>query len=443
MRVLRVPIPTVGLILVWAATTLPSFGQQASLSATQEVAVVSDGQSGVYLWNFGTSDFRWEEHTGNYSFLWDIGIGQWTGLYLYDYQAAAWPEALYSYRQHWPQIAVVSVPAGSFTMGNSGRGDDAVLPPYGFTDDEMPTHTVTLSEYQIGKYEVTNAEFCEVLNWGLGMSYVQGDRGAAYTGGDVYSNGERLLQLIDTDCPIEYSGGRFSWEMRAGSGGTLYSMMDHPVIEVTWYGAVAFCAWLSVMEGLTPAYAGAWELVDADTGTPGIQFEEGYRLPTEAEWERAAAWDGSKHWIYGFVSDTLRGRARCNYNTHVGSGLDTLVNPLGLSSFPFTSPVGWFSGANVSPNGNVQTVDSPSPVGCYDMCGNVSEWCSDRYDGDYYDGGAMTDPTGPASGSGRVLRGGDWIDPAIVGRSAGRDWNSHGYSSGVLGFRVARTPSGP
>jgi len=146
---------------------------------------------------------------------------------------------------------------------------------------------------------------------------------------------------------------------------------------------VAFCNWLSEKEGLTPCYnLSTWALT--------VPYPNGYRLPTEAEWERAAAWDGSKHWIYGSLSDTLTDNARCNYWGR--------ANPLGLTSYPYTSPVGWFNGTNVSPNGSVQTVNSPSSVGAYDMSGNVWEWCHDWYGSSYYSGGAMTNPVGPGSG---------------------------------------------
>ena len=346
---------------------------------------------------------------------------------------------------HWPQakaqvtardasattgsIEMRDVPAGTFIMGNSRRGDDL---DYGHAD-ELPTHTVTLSAYQIGKYEVTNRQMCDVLNWALGRGYLKNSNGDAYAGGDVYASGQRLLVVSSSYCDVAYSGGAFTWKSRTGSGGTLYSMQNHPVTCVTWYGCVAFCNWLSEKEGRTPCYnLSTWALI--------IPYPNGYRLPTEAEWERAAAWDGSKHWIYSFVSDTLTGDNRCNYyNGHY-------VNPLGLTGYPYTSPVGWFNGLNVSPNGNVQTVDSPSPspVGAYDMSGNVWEWCHDWYNSSYYSGGAMTNPTGPGSGSYRVLRGGGWLDDFLFGfsfcRSAFRGNSFYPfYCYSDLGFRLSRT----
>jgi formylglycine-generating enzyme required for sulfatase activity len=393
-------------------------------------------------WGFASEGWQYGNGTVGYPLYANDAAGVW--LYYQDgggtghYTESVW--TVHTRYASVPTLDMVAVPAGTFTMGRSDRGDDDA---YG-SSNESPAHSVTLSAYEIGKYEVTNAEFCEVLNWGLTQSYVQGSAGgAAYTGGDVYSNGQMLLRLSYDTCQIEYSGGRFSWKTRVGSGGTLYSMADHPVVQVTWYGAVAFSNWLSTIEGLTAAYTGSWGLVDADSGTAGTQFEEGYRLPTEAEWERAAAWDSgsSKHWIYSFISDTLSGRNRCNY-TLDGLWPDCAVNPLGLTTEPFTSPVGWFNGVNVSPYESIQTTNSPSPVGTYDMSGNVMEWCHDWYQGQYYEGGAMTNPIGPASGdnSYRAIRPSRYDAVFWANRSAIRMGYPPAGTNYNVGFRVARSP---
>ncbi|MFC1735879.1 formylglycine-generating enzyme family protein [Candidatus Hydrogenedentota bacterium] len=320
---------------------------------------------------------------------------------------------------------MISVAAGTFNMGHTNAGDDAT---YGQAD-ELPVHTVTLSAYQIGKYEITNQQVCDVFNWADDQGYfttVDATTATAF--------GQELLELDSSSSHIEYSGGVFSPETRTGlPGTTTYSMADHPVVEVSWYGAVAYCNWLSELEGLTSVY---------NTGTWAANFvNDGYHLPTEAQWERAAAWDGSKHWIYSFASDTLTGKDGANYY----DANPSYVNPLGLTTWPYTSPVGWFDGVNVNPNGSVTTVNSASPVGCYDMSGNVWEWCNDWSDYpayDYYqtcyDLGTVSDPTGPGPGSYRVLRGGSWNYNLYNLRSADRYRLNPAFAYYYLGFRVSR-----
>lgn len=338
---------------------------------------------------------------------------------------------------------MVDVPAGNFKMGNRGDGDDLQVGRLSPNAEkrELPVHTVTLDAYKIGKYEITNGQFAAALNWAQEKGYLKDGQGGRYSGGSIYADeGDRQF-IINPNVgytQIMYSGGKFSCKTRDG-----YSMESHPVTNATWYGSVVFCNWLSEMVGLTPCYdLSTWRLT-----TP---FPNGYRLPTEAEWERAAAWDPERpaapvdlrHWIYGFMADAVvsprpgtsmpRSAHRANYTEG--------VNPLTLTRSPKTSPVGFFNGINIG------TVDSRSPVGCYDMSGNVAEWCHDLYKDDYYATGGppWKNPTGPGIGKVRVVRGGAYNGSFNMTnmRTAGRTGASADRMTEYIGFRVARTPHG-
>ena len=207
---------------------------------------------------------------------------------------------------------------------------------------------------------------------------------------NVSGNQQELLDIDGSYCRIDYSGGDLV--VQSGYG-------DHPMVEVTWYGAVAFAYYLNELEGREQTYSlDDWSVDYAKAG---------YRLPTEAEWEYAAkGGDQSKGYKY--------------------AGSDNV------------DQVGWYSsnsGWNTHPVGQKED----NELGLYDMSGNVWEWCWDWYGS--YSSGSQTNPTGPSSGSYRVRRGGSWYDYAGRLRSAYRLYYSPGNSYSLLGFRlVVRTP---
>ena len=179
------------------------------------------------------------------------------------------------------------------------------------------------------------------------------------------------------------------WQAVMGNNPSEFSGCGRcPVEIVTWNDAQEFIARLNARPG-----AGK------------------YRLPTEAEWEYAA----------GAVTDT---------DTYAGD----ITNPIGND--PVLNAIAWYrknSGGRTQPVGQKE----PNGFGLYDMLGNVWESVGD-WDGDY-PGGAVTDPTGPSSGSGRVTRGGCWIFIARQARSADRSGVPPGDTSIFLGFRLLRT----
>jgi formylglycine-generating enzyme required for sulfatase activity len=184
---------------------------------------------------------------------------------------------------------------------------------------------------------------------------------------------------------------------------------NRPVERVTWYDAVEFCNKLSEKEGLTPVYtitertpAMGHPITNA-TVTPNWSAS-GYRLPTEAQWEYAC-----------------RAGTTTAYNTGAAISAST----------------GWYTSNS---GGKTHSVGekSANAWGLYDMHGNVREWCWDRYGANYYSSSPAQDPTGPDSGSSRMIRGGSWGSSGNDLRSAYRNYASPGLTHLSNGFRLVR-----
>ena len=317
-----------------------------------------------------------------------------------------------------PPAEMVLVPAGEFEMGDPWSEGTA---------DELPVHDVYVSSFYVDLFEVTNQQYADWLNW----AWAAGDQ-VTVAGGVVYQAGTGTshpycdTHAYDADSCIHWDGASFT--VTAGRE-------DHPMVEVSWYGAAAYCNWRSITEGKPVCY---------DLSTWACDFGvAGYRLPTEAEWEKAAAWDPDqqRHFRFGEGSDgcgvvCLDGR-RANY---FDSG-----DPYDAGEWPETTPAGFYSGALhykvdfdwPGDETSYQTQAAESWYGCYDMTGNAIEWCHDRYEASYYSSSPYDNPTGPASGTDRLLRGGSWFDDPFACRSADRNClTAAGRELGV-GFRCA------
>jgi formylglycine-generating enzyme required for sulfatase activity len=308
-----------------------------------------------------------------------------------------------STRCYDPRVAnsMQYIPAGEFTMGD--HFDD------GLHWDEKPEHRVYLSPYYIGKYEITNEQMIEVLQW----AREQGKIGI--NGDDVQYTGYTILNMND-DCRITWNGSIFELKDTKSYG--------YPCIFVSWYGAVAYCNLRSEMENLEPCY-NYWRC---------DHTMNGYRLPTEAQWEKAAR-GGLQGFRFAWNDVNIITHNRANYNSTGGWMSGLLVYTYDESAtlgyhpkydegdLPYTSPIGSFEA-----NG----------YGLYDMTGNVAEWCNDWYDRTYYANSPSSNPYGPTATSGdRVVRGGSWNAEALFNRVSCREMSeTEGSMSNYIGFRV-------
>jgi formylglycine-generating enzyme required for sulfatase activity len=277
------------------------------------------------------------------------------------------------------------IPDGSFQMGDNYNEGET---------DERPVHTVSTGPFFMDKFEVSKLLWDEVYTWAVGHGY-----------------------------SFDHSGSGVA------SG--------HPVQTVCWYCAVKWCNARSQKDGLTPAYyANTNRTAVYTNGNLNLGFAHvnwsanGYRLPTEVEWEKAARGGLPGHhypWpsLGGTYSSHIDG-SRANYYQ---SG-DPYEGPSTK-----TTPVGYYDGGQ-SPAGT----NMANGYGLYDMAGNVWEWCWDWYDSGWYRV-VLASPDqvfGPPSGTYRVLRGGAWNHNANNLRCAERNNNTPDNANNDIGFRCVR-----
>ncbi|MFC1452593.1 formylglycine-generating enzyme family protein [Verrucomicrobiota bacterium] len=268
---------------------------------------------------------------------------------------------------------MVLIPAGEFEMGNGMRPDEG-------EDDELPLHTVYVSAFYIDRYEVTKAKWDEVAFWANNNRYDVG--------------------------PSDAHG----------------SADDHPVRNITWYECVKWCNARSQMEGLTACYTVSGGVYRIGEEAPECNWSAtGYRLPTEAEWEKAAR--GGLPW-QRFPWGPVINHDYANYQAN-GSAFD-------YDTSPYTSGTDHPDGHPTTPGGTFAS----NGYGLYDMVGNLREWCWDWWYDEYYDSSPGSDPRGPASASSRVNRGGSWYSHARESRVAYRGHNEPDVQGDKFGFRT-------
>lgn len=262
---------------------------------------------------------------------------------------------------------MVLIPAGEFRMGTADGSDGLA--------DEHPERLVLVHAFFLDRYEVTNQDYAVFVR---------------STSHRPPANNNPASTIWDGAVPPQ-------------------AIANHPVVNVSWEDAVAYCRW------------------------------SGKRLPSEAEWEKAARGTDGRRYPWGNDWDRTKANSASYWagrTVEFQSGADweafwikgdgtRLAKEHGINGEILTMPVGSF------PHG-------VSPYGIHDLSGNVGEWVQDWYDPNYYRTAPLTDPTGPERGAIKSMRGGSWLKPAISLRTTDRDWGLMDSRPSGTGFRCAK-----
>jgi formylglycine-generating enzyme required for sulfatase activity len=281
------------------------------------------------------------------------------------------------------EIKLKLIPAGAFMMGSDDSDADAQSDEVVIKNGKKEKHRVRISRpFYLGVTEVTRGQFRLFVD----------DEGY-----------KTEAQRLGKGARREYAANRGLYQnaMATWLDPGFEQSDDHPVVNVSWNDAVAFCRWLSRREG------------------------RAYRLPTEAEWEYACrAGTNTRH----SSGDDLEGLAS------VGNVADATAR----KKYPLLSTLAASDGfIHTAPAGKFRA----NAFGLYDMHGNVSEWCQDWYGAEFYKSAPMEDPVCSAPATERAIRGGAWGLPLLRCRSAMRDRIAPDSHSDNVGFRVAQSLS--
>lgn len=275
------------------------------------------------------------------------------------------------------------IPAGAFLMGRETREGWSPMAAPEMFNDELPLHEVHVDAFYIDKYEVTNRQFKEFVD-ATGYVTDAEKEGAS----EVMVPAEQAdTPILGTDIGWKWMEGA-AWDTPEGPGSDISGIMGHPVVHVSWNDASAYAKWA------------------------------GKRLPTEAEWEKAARGGTETNWFWG---DDLDGSGK--YANIYGEHRKDYVYPAEvLDGYDKTAPVGSLL---------------PNQYGLYDTAGNVFEWVADWYQYDYFNVSPRDNPEGPTTGTEKVIKGGGWNFCECYIRPANRQPKEISEHNHMIGFRLA------
>jgi len=366
-----------------------------------QMTITSFDENGLLSWTNNTTNVAYQiEWRSNLATGWSDSYDSLKNISATGHTMSSEVPTSFRVRQILNVPGMNYIPPGRFLMGDSLNAGQA---------DQRPVHSVFVSGFHMDTHEVSNGEMIQVMQWAFDNGKIVAVHSSSI---NVEGNQQELLDL-DGDSPeISFANGVFSVDP---------GKSNFPCFEVSWYGAQAYCNYLSEMQGLEQCI---------DFSDWNCDFtKNGYRLPTEAEWEKAARGNlVGQHFPWhsngaDFNDDIYDSKANYQDSIH---------------PFATTTPVGYYDGTQASPIGP----DMANGYGLYDMAGNVSEWCWDwKSDGWYTNQAASAnDTTGPANGEFRVLRGGTWRDDQRELHCANRRQLRPTGSERMWGFRAARCP---
>jgi formylglycine-generating enzyme required for sulfatase activity len=407
------------------------------LQSLNDVTVAKPSFNKIYFPNVSSGNF-WSSTTmyNTAAKAWNINVDY--GIVSYDDKTALAGALLVrgGMDNSYLNIFDVKIPTGELAMGDH----------FGFVDlshgaDETPIHNVKIDSFYISKTLITNQQYLTYLNAALLQDTIEVRNNVVYTKGTADSI--CYTYQYSPSYSIKYDGKSFSLsDYRA----------NHPVVGVMWYGIIAYCNWLSEQNNLAPCYTLSTQKWDFT--------KNGYRLPTEAEWEYAARGGHTNPYFNYVLGDSV---------IQSTANLPESGDPYESGSIPYTTPVGFYDGTLKLKTdfnwpgsaANYQTTNAINGFGLYDMQGNVWEYINDWYTANYYSISPTANPQGPDTGAVMPdgvryhgMRGGNWYNGLVAngvnnGHSRVSNRNPAYYRGPIavkdswseVGFRIARNCS--